>query len=51
MPEGPSILILKEEVQQFSGQKVIEVSGNSSADIQRLKGKKFCHSKLGENIF
>ena len=37
MPEGPSILILKEEVQQFSGHKIISVSGNSSIDIQRLK--------------
>ena len=37
MPEGPSILILKEEVQQFSGQQIISVSGNSSIDIQRLK--------------
>lgn len=36
MPEGPSILILKEEVQQFSGQKIISVSGNSSIDIQRM---------------
>jgi endonuclease-8 len=39
MPEGPSIVILKEEVQQFSGQKVIDVDGNSSIDIVRLKDK------------
>lgn len=39
MPEGPSIVILKEEVQQFSGQKVIDVDGNSSIDITRLKDK------------
>ncbi len=39
MPEGPSIVILKEEVQQFSGQKVIDVSGNSSIEINRLKDK------------
>lgn len=39
MPEGPSILILKEEVQQFSGQEIIDVSGNSSIDILRLKNK------------
>jgi len=40
MPEGPSIVILKEEVQQFSGQKVIDVDGNSSIDITRLQDKK-----------
>lgn len=39
MPEGPSILILKEEVQQFTGQKVISVSGNAAIDISRLKDK------------
>ncbi|MGO4773216.1 DNA-formamidopyrimidine glycosylase family protein [Flavobacterium sp. W22_SRS_FK3] len=39
MPEGPSIVILKEEVQEFSGQKIIDVSGNSSIEIARLQGK------------
>ncbi|MEL1255403.1 DNA-formamidopyrimidine glycosylase family protein [Flavobacterium sp. DGU38] len=39
MPEGPSIVILKEEVQQFSGHKVLEVSGNSSIEISRLQNK------------
>ncbi|CAD0008140.1 DNA-formamidopyrimidine glycosylase family protein [Flavobacterium salmonis] len=39
MPEGPSIVILKEAVQQFSGQNIIDVSGNSSIDILRLKNK------------
>lgn len=39
MPEGPSIRILKEETQQFSGQQILAVSGNSSIDIQRLQGK------------
>ena len=37
MPEGPSIVILKEAVKQFTGQKVIDVSGSSSLDIDRLK--------------
>lgn len=40
MPEGPSILILKDEAMQFRGQKVLEVTGNSKMDIQRMKGKK-----------
>ncbi|WP_427873288.1 DNA-formamidopyrimidine glycosylase family protein [Flavobacterium sp. MMS24-S5] len=39
MPEGPSIVILKEEVQQFTGQKIISVSGNTHIDISRLKDK------------
>lgn len=45
MPEGPSIVILKESVQAFKGKKVIEVSGNSSQDIQRLAGKKIIDFK------
>jgi endonuclease-8 len=39
MPEGPSIVILKEIVQEFSGQKIISVTGNSKQDIQRLAGE------------
>jgi endonuclease-8 len=40
MPEGPSIVILKEEVQSFAGKKIIKVEGNSKQDIQRLSGQK-----------
>ncbi len=40
MPEGPSLIIFKEELQRFVGQKIIEVAGNSKIDQQRLVGKK-----------
>jgi endonuclease VIII len=40
MPEGPSIVILKEAVAAFTGKKVIEVTGNSKIDQDRLRGKK-----------
>ena len=40
MPEGPSIVILKEEVQEFTGKKIIMVSGNSKLDLSRLENKK-----------
>ena len=36
MPEGPSIFILKEQVQIFKGKKVVAVIGNSKTDIQRV---------------
>ena len=39
MPEGPTIVILKEEVSAFKGRKVIAVEGNSKLDIQRMAGK------------
>jgi len=45
MPEGPSIVILKEEVQAFKGKRIIEVSGNSKLDIQRMAGKKILDFK------
>src|SRR6476619_7605504 len=31
MPEGPSMVILKEAVQEFKGKKVLEVEGNTKA--------------------
>lgn len=45
MPEGPSIVILKEEVQPFIGKKIIKVEGNSKLDIQRLAGQKIIDFK------
>ena len=40
MPEGPSIIILKEDVESFAGKKIVTVEGNSKLDIQRLSGQK-----------
>jgi endonuclease-8 len=40
MPEGPSVVLLKEEVAQFAGKKIIAVSGNSKIDQARLLTEK-----------
>jgi endonuclease-8 len=40
MPEGPSIVILKEAVQHFTGKKIVEVYGNTKIDKDRLLHKK-----------
>lgn len=40
MPEGPSIVILKEQVQAFVGKKVMEVSGNTKVDKDCLRHRK-----------
>ena len=40
MPEGPSIVILKEQVQAFTGKKILSVGGNTKLDITGLAGKK-----------
>lgn len=39
MPEGPSIVLVKEAVQQFRGKTVISVSGNSKIGQDRLVDK------------
>jgi len=40
MPEGPSIVILKEEVQAFKGKKILAATGNSKIDKTRLVNQK-----------
>ena len=40
MPEGPSIVILREEAAKFAGQVVRAVGGNSRQDIQRMAGQR-----------
>ena len=45
MPEGPSLVILKEELASFKGKKIIEVSGNSKENIQQLEGQKIIDFK------
>ncbi|KLJ01932.1 DNA-formamidopyrimidine glycosylase family protein [Luteimonas sp. FCS-9] len=39
MPEGPSIVILREAAAEFAGRKVLRVTGNSTQDIQRLRNR------------
>lgn len=45
MPEGPTIVILKEEVRSFKGKKILKAGGNSKLDLQRLSGKKIIDFK------
>ena len=40
MPEGPSIVILREEVSAFNGKKVIGIGGNTKIDVAHLRGKR-----------
>lgn len=39
MPEGPSIVILKEQVALFKGKKVTEVTGNTKVNVNVIEGK------------
>lgn len=40
MPEGPSLVILREQTEAFVGRKILRVSGNSKQDIARLDQQK-----------
>src|SRR5690606_34970435 len=39
MPEGPSILLMKESLQKFTGEKVLATSGNAKVEKSVLIGK------------
>jgi endonuclease-8 len=39
MPEGPSLVLLREEAARFVGRRVLRVAGNSTQDIQRMRGR------------
>jgi endonuclease-8 len=40
MPEGPSLIILREQAQRFAGKKIVAVEGNSKIDQQRMVGQR-----------
>lgn len=40
MPEGPSIVIIKEELMPFRNKKVLKAEGNAKIDIARIKNLK-----------
>lgn len=45
MPEGPSIIILKDAVQSFKGKKIISATGNAKIDKSLLVNKKIIDFK------
>lgn len=45
MPEGPSLIIAKEEMVPFIGKKIIAVSGNTKTDKERILNKKLSDIK------
>lgn len=45
MPEGPSIVILKELVKDFKGKKIITVDGNTKQPVEQFAGRKIIDFK------
>ena len=39
MPEGPSLVILREQAQVFEGRRILRVEGNTTIDTAQLKGR------------
>ncbi len=38
MPEGPPVVLMKEDLQKFAGEKVIDVKGSSITETSKIKG-------------
>ena len=52
MPEGPSIVILKDSVQEFKERKLMEIGGNTKVDFSSLVNQKITDFKsFGKNFF
>jgi len=52
MPEGPSIIILREQVKEFEGERVLKINGNTKVDVSRLLNQKIVDFKsFGKNFF
>jgi endonuclease-8 len=45
MPEGPSLILFREELSQFKGKKVLETTGSTRIEKERMKGKKILDLK------
>ncbi len=52
MPEGPSIVILKEQVHEFKNRKVLKISGNTKVNLGGLVNQKIIDFRsFGKNFF
>ena len=52
MPEGPSLVILKETVLPFVGKKILDARGNAKIDMDRLRQQKILTIRTwGKQIF
>jgi len=52
MPEGPSLVILKEAVMPYIGKKILEARGNAKIDMDRLRQQKILNIRTwGKQFF
>jgi endonuclease-8 len=52
MPEGPSMIILREAVMPFTGKKILDARGNAKIDMDRLRQQKILNIRTwGKQFF
>jgi len=52
MPEGPSLIIVKENILPFIGKKIVRANGNAKIDYSKLAGKKILDIRTwGKQLF
>ncbi|MET0466574.1 MAG: DNA-formamidopyrimidine glycosylase family protein [Chitinophagaceae bacterium] len=52
MPEGPSLVLLKEDILQFRRKKVMAAGGNAAIDVQQLEGRQLLEIRTwGKQLF
>ena len=52
MPEGPSLIIVKENITPFIGKKIVTANGNAKIDYSKLAGKKILDIRTwGKQLF
>jgi len=52
MPEGPSLVLLKEDILAFKGKKITAAYGNAKIDMDRIAGKKLLDIRVwGKQLF
>ena len=40
MPEGPSLILLREELSRFAGARIVDVAGTAGIDLARMRGRR-----------
>ena len=52
MPEGPSLIIVKENITPFIGKKIVTANGDAKIDYSKLAGKKILDIRTwGKQLF
>jgi endonuclease-8 len=50
VPEGPSIILLREQVERFEGRKIVSAVGNAKIDMSPLIGRKVAFRSWGKHF-